>query len=82
MPGSTLTAICSEPRTDLLQFFGATTGFIVNYTPDHAVRFDLEGRPTETLSRAYRPGEVTLYLGRRPFSPESLGAVVFTIVKL
>ena len=54
-------------RTPDTVFFGATTGFIVNYTPDHAVRFDLEGRPIETLARAYRPGEVTLYLSGRPF---------------
>jgi hypothetical protein len=54
-------------RTPLVKFFGPTTGFIVNYTPDHAVRFDLDGRPVETLTRAHRPGEVTLYLGGRPF---------------
>lgn len=49
-------------RTPVVQFFGPTTGFIVNYTPDHAVRFDLEGCPVETLTRPHRPGEVTLYL--------------------
>ena len=54
-------------RTPNTEFFGATTGFIVNYTPDHAVRFDLEGRPVENLTRAHRPGEVTLYLSGRPF---------------
>src|SRR4029079_5214834 len=54
-------------RTPFVKFFGATTGFIVNYTPDHAVRFDLDGRPVETLTRAHRPREVTLYLGGRPF---------------
>ena len=39
---------------------GPTTGFIVNYTPDFAVRFDLNGNPVETLYHAYRPGEVAL----------------------
>ncbi len=39
---------------------GPTTGFIVNYTPDFAVRFDLNGNPVETLDHAYRPGEVAL----------------------
>ena len=57
-------ALAVVRKTPVVQFFGPTTGFIVNYTPDHAVRFDLEGRPVETLARAYRPGEVTLYLGR------------------
>lgn len=68
-------------RTPVVQFFGPTTGFIVNYAPDHAVRFDLDGRPVETLTRAHRPGEVTLYLSGRQFSAESLGARSFTILK-
>jgi hypothetical protein len=54
-------------RRPFIPFFGATTGFVVNYTPDHALRFDLEGTPVETLARAYRPGEVTLYLKGREF---------------
>jgi hypothetical protein len=32
-------------------------------------RFDLEGKPVETFVRAYRPGEVTLYLGSRVINP-------------
>jgi hypothetical protein len=63
----TAQALSVVRRTPLVKFFGPTTGFIVNYTPDHAVRFDLDGRPVETLTRAHRPGEVTLYLGGRPF---------------
>jgi hypothetical protein len=55
-------------RTPEVKFFGPTIGFIVNYTPDHAVRFDLQGRPVEPLTRAHRPGEVTLYLSGRLFS--------------
>jgi hypothetical protein len=69
-------------KTPVMQFFGGTTGFIVNYTPDHAVRFDLEGQPVETLTRAHRPGEVTLYLSGRPFPLRVLGSVMGTIVKL
>ena len=60
-------------RTPAVQFFGPTSGFIVNYTPDHAVRFDLEGRPVETLTRAYRPDEITLYLSRREIPTERFG---------
>jgi hypothetical protein len=63
----TAQALSVVRRTPLVKFFGPTTGFIVNYTPDHAVRFDLDGRPVETLTRAHRPGEVTLYLSGRPF---------------
>ena len=69
-------ALAVVRKTPIVQFFGPTTGFIVNYTPDHAVRFDLEGKPVETLARAYRPGEVTLYLGSRAISPVSLGRIL------
>ena len=51
---------------------------IVNYTPDHAVRFDLEGKPVETFICAYRPMEVTVSLGRREVSAESFGRVLGT----
>jgi hypothetical protein len=46
-------------------FFGPTTGFIVNYTPDNAVRFDLNGVPVEQSGRAYRPGKVNVFIGKR-----------------
>jgi hypothetical protein len=46
-------------KTPEVKFFGPTTGFIVNYSPDLAIRFDIEGQPVETLASAYRPGEVT-----------------------
>jgi hypothetical protein len=38
--------------------FGKVTGFVINYTPDHAVRFDLEGNPVKTLDKAYWRGRV------------------------
>jgi hypothetical protein len=60
-------------KTPFVHFFGRTTGFIVNYTPDHAVRFDCEGHPVEKLTRAYRPGEVAVTLGRRPVSVAAFG---------
>jgi hypothetical protein len=74
-------ALAVVRRTPVVRYFGATTGFIVNYTPDHAVRFDLEGKPVETLTRAYRPMEVTVSLGRREVSAESFGRVLGTIAK-
>ena len=36
--------------------FGKVEGFVINYTPDHAIRFDLLGNPVETLGAAYRRG--------------------------
>lgn len=69
-------------KTPVVQFFGPTTGFIVNYSPDHAVRFDLDCQPVEILTRAYTPGEVTLYLRNRQFSPEALSNIKWSVVKL
>ena len=44
-------------------FFGHATGFILNFSPDRAVRFALNGEALETLPKAYRPGEVELSIG-------------------
>jgi hypothetical protein len=52
--------------TKEVPFFGAVTGVTVNYTPDRAVRFDLDGTPIECLPRAYSPGRTSFMLrGRR-----------------
>jgi hypothetical protein len=61
--------------TGTITTFGRATGFIVNYSPDHAVRFDLEGKPVEVLDRAYRLGEATFHLKGRVVSPEEWRAV-------
>ena len=63
-------------RTPFVQFFGATTGFVVNYDPDHAIRFDLEGNPVEVLNHAYRPGEVTLTVGGKTIPAERFFEIV------
>jgi hypothetical protein len=42
-----------------LPAFGRPVGFIVNYSPDRAIRFDLEGNPAERFDRAYRLGTVS-----------------------
>ena len=41
----------------------------MNYSPDRAVRFDLEGNSVRVYDQAYSPGEITANLGRRPLSP-------------
>jgi len=58
-------ALAVPRKTPVVHFFGPTTGFIVNYTPDYAVRFDVDGNPIEVLGRAYSPGKVELQIGRR-----------------
>jgi hypothetical protein len=54
-------------ETPLVPFHGRTTGFIVNYTPDSAVRFDFSGNPVEHFARAYKPGQVELFLAVQRF---------------
>ena len=43
-----------------LPAFGRPIGFIVNYTPDRAVRYDLDLNPVEEFPHAYRGGRVSL----------------------
>ena len=44
-------------------FFGEALGFTINYAPDRALRCTLTGDPRQILPRAYRPGEVELWVG-------------------
>jgi hypothetical protein len=52
--------------TGLLPAFGVAIGFVVNYAPDFAVRFELDGTPKELLATAYRIGHASLLLGGKP----------------
>lgn len=64
-----------RPQPPGVMCFGAATGFVVNYTPDRAIRFDLDGNPLEALPRACRPGEAQLLLGGRPLAAEAMRAL-------
>jgi hypothetical protein len=57
--------------------FGRAVGLIINFSPDYAVRFDLEGNPVEALDRAYRLGEATFHLKGmgRPLSRGELDTI-------
>lgn len=55
--------------------FGKPTGIIINYTPDKAIQFDLNGRPVEIFDAAYRLGQASLSIRGREFSSNELGAV-------
>lgn len=48
----------NRPR---VPFFGDTTGFIINYTPDHVESYDLKGNLIKKLDFYYRPGEARVY---------------------
>jgi hypothetical protein len=56
--------------------FGRTVGFVINYSPDQAVRFDPNGQPIATLDEAVRPGTAVLRLGGRPIPAEALGLII------
>ncbi|HXY58167.1 MAG TPA: hypothetical protein VEH76_06275 [Methylocystis sp.] len=62
-------------RTPQVTFFGRTTGFIVNYTPDHAVRFDLDGNPVEHFNRAYILEQVEVFVGKRRLPERRMFAI-------
>jgi hypothetical protein len=57
-------------------FFGEALGIMINYSPDRALRCDLDGRPLEVLEKAYRPGDVALSIGGRPVSPTVMSRVL------
>jgi hypothetical protein len=56
--------------------FGKTVGFVINYSPDQAVRFDPNGQPISILDKAVRPGTAVLRLGGRPIPAEALGLII------
>ncbi|MBJ6978985.1 hypothetical protein [Luteimonas sp. MC1895] len=52
--------------------YGRVVGFCINYSPDHAVRFDREAVSLETLAHAVRLGFSRALLGGRPLAPKDL----------
>ena len=59
-------------KTPFVPYHGGTTGFIVNYTPDSAVRFDVDGNPVEHFDRAYIPGQVEVFVGKQKLPARGL----------
>jgi hypothetical protein len=59
-----------------VMFFGQALGVIINYSPDHAVRCDLEGSPLEVLPKAYRLGEVQLSFGGKRVEPKVMARIL------
>ena len=56
--------------------FGKPTGFVINYSPGKAVRFDLNGQPIAILDKAVRPGTAALLLGGRPIPAKALQRII------
>ena len=51
--------------------FGRIVGLVINYAPNRAVRFDLEGKALELLPNACRVGTATLAIRRESRSISS-----------
>ena len=56
LPIEGFVAYCQAHAPEGVPLYGPVTGFIINYTSDHAVRYDLNGQPLETLASAKRVG--------------------------
>jgi len=56
--------------------FGHPIGLIVNYTPDRAIRYDLDGKVLATLPRARRLAEAYIAVRNLPLPVETLRAVM------
>jgi hypothetical protein len=69
-----------SPET--LPAFGRPIGVIVNYTPDRAVWFDLDGNPVETFTHAHCPADTYIGLRARPVPPATLRAVMLRFTRL
>jgi hypothetical protein len=69
-------ALAIVRKTPVVHFFGPTTGFIVNYTPDCAVRFDLDGSPIERFPAAHSPDQIELQIGRCKISADRFGRIM------
>jgi hypothetical protein len=59
-----------------LPAFGRPTGFIVNYSPDHAVEFDLAGKPVRIFDRAHRLGSVQFIISGRDVTKSGLPGIL------
>jgi hypothetical protein len=72
-------ALAVVRTTPLVPFHGKTTGFVIKYTPDHAIRFHLSGDPVEMLTFAYYPGQVSIEISGRQTPAHDL-AHILTLV--
>jgi hypothetical protein len=69
-------AIKAARQRSPIRFFGNAIGVIINYSPDEAVRFDLQGNPIEVLPAAYRLGELTVSIGGgKPVLAKTIAAI-------
>lgn len=54
LPTEDFIAYCQAQAPQGIPLYDGVTGFTINYTPDRAVRYDLNGQPLEQLNAAVR----------------------------
>ena len=78
-PSQALTGVrkkLAEWKSHVIPTFGRPLGVIVNYSPDHAIHYDLEGNEIEVFDKAYRLGEISFAISRRPVTEREVQAVI------
>ena len=65
----------AEWKSRALPTFGRPLGVVVNYSPDHAIHYDLKGNEIEVFDKAYRLGEISFSISRRPVTEREVQAV-------
>ena len=63
---------------DVVPFLGASTGYVVNYTPDFALEFNKEGRLIGRHHRAFRVGQSSVVVGGKEVDEGTWSALLGT----
>src|SRR6266700_2758387 len=68
-------ALRAAKQRSPIRFYGNAVGVVVNYSPDEALRFDLNGDAVEILPAAYRGETLSFLLGGKPVSSKTFAAI-------
>ena len=79
-PGSTSIsflkqALRAAKQRSPIPFFGNAIGVIINYSPNEALRFDMQGIPVEILPTAHQGETLSVLLGGKPVSAKTIAAI-------
>lgn len=65
-----------EALPNVVPFLGAPTGYVINYTPDFALRFNKDGRLVARLSRAFRVGQSSVAIGGKEIDEKTWASLL------
>jgi hypothetical protein len=79
-PGSTSIsflkqALRAAKQRSLIPFFGNAIGVVINYSPDDALRFDMQGIPVEILPTVHQGETLSVSIRGRVVSSKTLAAI-------